>query len=253
MVSRIRSIGWGTLAAVVVTSSGCMGGSSPLASARPTAAPPQLAAQGGPGAASATGPGSGITQALWDNPVSRTVKSAFSDDASISYAGAGGNMSSSDPLSLSHPGKPPSADLYVSMGLMAERSGNLEKANEFYDRAVKQEPQNADALLAYGHFHDRQGRLDVAMQLYLEALRFDPNHAGAHNDLGLCYARQGELPRALQEVRRAAELRPDRPIYRNNVAKVLVEMDRGDRPRARERPPLGTGALQRGVVFRPVR
>jgi tetratricopeptide (TPR) repeat protein len=233
-VRKFKLIDWGALAAAAVGSLGCMGGStSPFASKSPAGTSQTFAQQtASPGGQSestfgqtAAAGAAGVSEALWNNPLSRAVKGAFTSEAeAIAQVQTSG--SSNDPLSLGNSSKPPSPALYTSMGLMAERAGNVEKAREFHEQAIAAAPADADALLAYGHFHDRQGRLDQATRLYLDAIHADPQHAAAHNDLGLCYARQGQLPQALELVRRASQLRPDRPIYRNNVAKVLVEMGR---------------------------
>jgi tetratricopeptide (TPR) repeat protein len=239
-VAICKLILWGTIAAAALASFGCMGGGgvSPLSSASPAAASQHIAQQTATqsngslaspvfGGAAAESGAPSISQALWNNPVSRAVKGAFSGSV-IPASHASGVVSPDDPLSLSHPTKPPTPELYASMGLMAEHAGNLEKAREFYQKAIAMRPGNADALLAYGHFEDRQGRLAEAAKLYRAALDADPQHAAALNDLGLCFARQGQLPQALELVRQAARLRPDRHIYRNNIARVLVEMGRAD-------------------------
>jgi tetratricopeptide (TPR) repeat protein len=229
-VAKKTSVASGAaLLAFFATSIGCTGGlpslpwSNRTASTAPSTSNSQLAgAQTAPKYGKSTESG-GISQALWDNPVSRAVKNAFSDDVMpTGYSAAG--VAASDPISLSYPQKPPTASLYVAMGQVAEQSGDKEKAREFYEKALAIGPKDADALTAYGRFEDRQGRLAEATALYRRALESDPQHAGAYNDLGLCYARQGQYPQALELVRQAARLNPDRPIYRNNVARVLVEM-----------------------------
>jgi tetratricopeptide (TPR) repeat protein len=222
------------IVAVVATSLGCMGGgglgglsSSSATSAATTSGAAALAARQGAPPAIGRMPESesAISQALWDNPVSRAVKNAFSGDVvPTGYTAQGGAAAA--PVYPSTPAKPPTPELYIAMGQVAEQSGDKEKARAFYEKALSIGPNNANALAAFGRFEDRQGRLDAAASFYRQALQADPQHAGAHNDLGLCYARQGQYPQALELVRQAARLNPERPIYRNNVARVLVEMGR---------------------------
>jgi Tfp pilus assembly protein PilF len=45
------------------------------------------------------------------------------------------------------------------------------------------------------------------------------------NDQGLCLARQGKLQEAERALARAVQLQPAKPLYRNNIAKVLVELN----------------------------
>src|SRR5690606_190013 len=53
-----------------------------------------------------------------------------------------------------------------------------------------------------------------------------PRDAAPLNDLGLCYARQGKYGDSVEMFRRAVTLDPLKPLYRNNLATVLVELDR---------------------------
>ena len=57
----------------------------------------------------------------------------------------------------------------------------------------------------------------------------NPQHAGALNDLGLCLARQGKLEASVQTIEQAVQLQPDKALYRNNAATVLVEMRQDQR------------------------
>lgn len=232
-MARIASITSAATCVALVASLGCLGtaglpglSSNNSASTTSQAGGSALAGLNGAGqfgAANESG-GSAISQALWNNPVSRAVKNAFNGDIIPAEYAAGGV--SSDPLSLSYPKKPPTPELYVAMGQVAEQSGEKEKARAYYTQALTIAPKNADALTAFGRFEDRQGRLAEAARYYREAIAANPKHAGAYNDLGLCHARQGQLPQALELVQEAVRLDPERPVYRNNLARVLVEMGR---------------------------
>jgi tetratricopeptide (TPR) repeat protein len=76
---------------------------------------------------------------------------------------------------------------------------------------------------------DRQGELSLAESLYRQAASANPNHAGALNDLGLCLARQGQLDASIQIIEQAIQLQPQKPLYRNNAATILVEMRQDQR------------------------
>jgi tetratricopeptide (TPR) repeat protein len=65
--------------------------------------------------------------------------------------------------------------------------------------------------------------------LYQQAAAANPQHAGALNDLGLCLARQGKLDASVQVLEQAIHLQPEKPLYRNNAATVLVEMRQDQR------------------------
>jgi Flp pilus assembly protein TadD len=71
---------------------------------------------------------------------------------------------------------------------------------------------------------DRQNNLPLAESLYQQAVSANPQNAAALNDLGLCLAREGKLEPSLQVIEQAIHLQPEKSLYRNNAATVLVEM-----------------------------
>ena len=76
---------------------------------------------------------------------------------------------------------------------------------------------------------DRQSNLPLAESLYQQAVTANPQNAAALNDLGLCLAREGKLEPSLQVLEQAVQLQPDKSLYRNNAATVLVEMRQDQR------------------------
>ena len=69
----------------------------------------------------------------------------------------------------------------------------------------------------------------MAENLYQQAVTSNPQNAAALNDLGLCLAREGKLEPSLQVLEQAVRLQPDKSLYRNNAATVLVEMRQDQR------------------------
>ena len=90
-------------------------------------------------------------------------------------------------------------------------------------------PGNADALRAAARLEDRQGNLPLAESLYQQAVNANPQNAAALNDLGLCLAREGKLEQSLRVIEQAVQMQPDKSLYRNNAATVLVEMRQDQR------------------------
>jgi Tfp pilus assembly protein PilF len=133
-----------------------------------------------------------------------------------------------DPISLGYGGQPPSAQLYVAMAEMSCRAGNVPQGRSLYQKAVSLEPKNVEALLGAARMEDREGRMDVAVTLYERAAAAEPKNPSVFNDLGLCLARQGKMPEAERALARAVQLEPAKALYRNNIAKVQVEMNRMD-------------------------
>ena len=121
-----------------------------------------------------------------------------------------------------------SADFYVSIAQVHEQGKDTEEATAQYEKALTVDPKHLDALLCYAHMQDRLGQLDKAIDLYQRAIKAHPRNPSPANDLGLCYARQAKYEEALVCLTKAIELKPDGELYRNNIATVLVKMDRVD-------------------------
>ncbi|MFV2067481.1 MAG: tetratricopeptide repeat protein [Pirellulales bacterium] len=133
---------------------------------------------------------------------------------------------SADPISLAHKSPPPSADLFVSVARLRERSGNMDDAVEYYQKALGVAPDHRGALLGLARLEDRQGRFEAAIGLYRKTIELHPNDPTPQNDLGLCYARKGQFVQAAESLRQATRLAPEGKRYRNNLAAVLVELNR---------------------------
>ena len=132
-----------------------------------------------------------------------------------------------DPTSLAIKANP-SPELYLSMATVAEESGNVAGARSHYQQALELAPERFDVILQYARFRDRHKEWAEATALYQRAARSSPNEPSVFNDLGLCFARRNMLPQSLSALERAIQLAPDRRLYRNNIATVLVEMGNVD-------------------------
>lgn len=103
-----------------------------------------------------------------------------------------------------------------------EMRRDIDGARRNLAQALAMNPNDPVTLREIGHFEDRQERLDVAEQMYRRAATSAPRDAGTLNDLALCCARQGKLEESAALLSSAISLRPEKTLYRNNIAKVLV-------------------------------
>ncbi len=117
-------------------------------------------------------------------------------------------------------------ELYVATARLYEKDGNFVAAADQYQKALKVGPNDIVATLSYAHMLDRQNKLDQATELYLRAVKAHPHEAAAQNDLGLCYARRRMFNESAAALSKAVALQPDRELYRNNLASVLIEQNR---------------------------
>ena len=134
-----------------------------------------------------------------------------------------------DKLSLETPTGPATPQFCLAMAQMAERQGNVDQARAHLKQALAKWPRDVELLRATARLEDRQGQLAVAEALYRRAVRVDSQHPGALNDLGLCLARQGKYHESVEALELAIRLQPDKALYRNNAATVLVEMHQDQR------------------------
>jgi Tfp pilus assembly protein PilF len=132
-----------------------------------------------------------------------------------------------DATSLDSPGKP-GPELYLATAGVYEQSGKLDLAEKQCQTALKQWPKHLGLQLAYARLQDRQDHTDEAARLYQDLARRYPKEPAVCNDLGLHYARRGLSQQGLDSLQRAVELQPQRVLYRDNIAMLLVDMGRTD-------------------------
>jgi len=124
--------------------------------------------------------------------------------------------------------KKPSPELCLASAKLCESRGDFAGAVVQYETALKDSPDNVPVLLSYAHLQDHQNKLAEATALYQRAVKANPKEASAFNDMGLCYARRGMATEALSAMGKAAQLQPEKALYRNNLASVLVDQHRVD-------------------------
>lgn len=141
------------------------------------------------------------------------------------------HIKAKDPISLAAPAKKPGSDLYVAAAKIQETKGDYAAAASQYEKALAVDGNDLAALVGYGHLLDRQKKYTEATLYYERATKAHPSSAAAWNDLGLCYSRRAATDKAMLDksvaaLNRAVQLKPDKKLYRNNIAAVLVETGR---------------------------
>lgn len=121
-----------------------------------------------------------------------------------------------------------SPELYTAAARLSQQNGRFKEAMDQYNRALEIDGQNRNALIGLARLNQRAERDDEALRLYQQANTHHPNDPVILNDLGLCYARRGETNAAVSALAGASKAAPDRGMYMNNLASVLVEAGRSD-------------------------
>ncbi len=135
----------------------------------------------------------------------------------ILYVVAGRNYSDYQP----DPARP-----HYHLGVVYERAGQLEQAEQEYGAALRIEPDYYLAHYNLGVLLGERGELGQAIAHYQAALRSRPNHAGARNNLALTLAAEGDIDEAIRHCRLAVESRPDDADLHNNLAALLSKAGR---------------------------
>ena len=114
-----------------------------------------------------------------------------------------------------------------AMGLINERLGQPDKAEEFYQRAISVNPGDSAAQNNYGRFLCVQGRYEEGEKRLLRALKntLYKSPELAYTNAGICAKSAGQPDKAEAYFRRGLELQPRIAVALINMAEL--SFDRG--------------------------
>lgn len=104
----------------------------------------------------------------------------------------------------------------------------LEKAFDYYDRAIAQDPENHKAYVAKGVAHRLQGEYDDAAAAYDQALTLAPDYAELHASIGGLAIFQDDLDKAVKHLEKAVALDDSVAISHSNLAVAYAMSGRFD-------------------------
>jgi Flp pilus assembly protein TadD len=108
--------------------------------------------------------------------------------------------------------------LYVTLGSLLETKGNLEGAEQAYQKALQLRSDNADAANNLAYLLLKKGDdSDVTLNLALQARRAMPSSPNAADTLGLAYFKRGIYAQAAELFREAATKVPDNATYQYHL------------------------------------
>jgi tetratricopeptide (TPR) repeat protein len=154
--------------------------------------------------------------------------------------------------------KPENAWGHYMLGLSQWKVGNLDAAEEAFEKALEIDPQHVkslnnlsrvlldagrpnDALARIEHVLELDpssgegyrllgrartelGQIEDAIDAYKNAILLDERDAWSINNFGLIYLREGWSTQALPPLARAVELRGDVAVFQNNLGIVLEQL-----------------------------
>lgn len=110
------------------------------------------------------------------------------------------------------------------LGIIAEKRGDLQRAEEFYWQAKKDYDPEANFNLGLMLSKNFPRRRDEATILLIEGLKLDPNRPDVWNQVGVNAVHLGQWKAAEEAFSAAVKLLPDHPGYRNNLNFVRKQM-----------------------------
>jgi tetratricopeptide (TPR) repeat protein len=112
-----------------------------------------------------------------------------------------------------------------------EMQGNIEKALEWFRKAVEVNPNHWRAYLGVGDAAARLRRVDEAVAAWRQALALNPDDAETHAELGRLLVAVGQKSEGIREVQTAVRLDPSRRREREFLNRELGrDPDNGLRP-----------------------
>lgn len=110
--------------------------------------------------------------------------------------------------------------------------GDLQKAEEFYQKAIAMKPQQPSYRVALGKMLRMQGRIDEAIHVLEEELQIAPSDAESRYHLALCYEARKNFEEAQLLLERVVRQKPDMLAAHIALARVyyhLAKKENGDR------------------------
>lgn len=121
------------------------------------------------------------------------------------------------------PGHP---DGFTVLGIVEQRSGNVEAACNAFARAIETDPNAPAKLSNYGAALKNAGRLDEAVTVLERAVAIQPDAPGARNNLGSTLLAADRPDDAIPHLRQAVAIRAAYPEAWNNLGVALARTNR---------------------------
>jgi tetratricopeptide (TPR) repeat protein len=149
------------------------------------------------------------------------------------------------PLPERKPMNPSAQDSYRD-GLDASREGDMSKARDEFEDALKEDPNAFEAAFNLGVISDRQGNETRALEYYKRSLKIQPDYERAANGVVTIYVRRGRVPDAIAFIEPLAKYWVRNLYLQAIYAEALVQAGKLEDAMAAAR-----GALRRDERFVP--
>ena len=124
--------------------------------------------------------------------------------------------------------KPDFARGLNNAALIYQRSGDMKRAIEYFNRAARSDPYNPEVRSNLGFIYQKLGEYDRAEPNYLKALELSPANSDFHANYGTLLVKLGRTEEAAREFTRAVELDPRNHRALNNLGSIYFKAGRID-------------------------
>ncbi|MBF0358929.1 MAG: tetratricopeptide repeat protein [Magnetococcales bacterium] len=130
----------------------------------------------------------------------------------------------------------------LEQGISFHQSGQLDKAIDYYKKAIKIDPENFIALSNMGFALYSTEKLEEAAVALKKAITISPDFADAYSNLGNTLKKQGKFKEAVASFQKAIALKPDYAEAHSNLGNVRQEQDKLD---------LAVASYQKAIALKP--
>jgi tetratricopeptide (TPR) repeat protein len=135
---------------------------------------------------------------------------------------------------------------YLSLGFVFFERGYFERAEPYFQQALKDDPKSAEALYGLGSAYLQQQKTNDARECFQRVLQLHASYPGtlpnAWNNLGILAARDGQTDLAIEHFQRALQIDPDHSVALQNL---------GSAYRQKKDWPQATRALEKSLALNP--
>tara|TARA_Y100000768_G_scaffold103946_1_gene76030 strand:- start:1032 stop:2741 length:1710 start_codon:yes stop_codon:yes gene_type:complete len=121
---------------------------------------------------------------------------------------------------------PNNYDVIRHIGILAQDTGKLEKAYNFFQQAIKLNKKGYEALNNLGAIHVLNKNQNLALKCFEKSIQIQPNYVPSINNIAGLYHRLHNREKALYFSKKALSLQPRNVLAKNQYAKALILDDR---------------------------
>lgn len=110
---------------------------------------------------------------------------------------------------------------YINLGAIYFDKGDIPKALELNEKALKITPKMAEAHVNIGLIRQHEGNAEAALECYEKAIQIEPNLLTPWLNMTSVCTMLEQDEKAVESARQAVTLEPDNGMARNNLAVAL--------------------------------